>query len=366
MLWDALESDEKAMLKIVVFLHDAGKGRKSDHHFVGASLFKVFANKLHIDDALIKIGETLILYHTLMSKVAQREDIYNETVLLSFASHFKTKKLLDMIYILTYADMKGVGKGTYTSFNARLIKTLYTQSLDILDQKTMLDETEKRIKKETTLKRNSEFQNLSKIQQKKILKIPSNLLFLRYDTKRILAVTKKAFETETYEFAINNKKYLTIEIIRKDNFNLSYLLSKLSRLDVVHMDICKLFDGLKYFKIDFSETVSAEEIDFIEEMIRNAFKPSQSITPQIPHILSDEITIDCEHSKTYALMHLDCKDQKGLLEYIIYLFDQMGIDIATAKIHTLKNRVKDMFLIERNGNFCHNVDTIIDKLTGNK
>ena len=65
-------------------------------------------------------------------------------------------------------------------------------------------------------------------------------------------------------------------------------------------------------------------------------------------------------------MHLDCKDQKGLLEYIIYLFDQMGIDIVTAKIHTLKNRVKDMFLIERNGNFCHNVDTIIDKLTGNK
>ena len=43
-----------------------------------------------------------------------------------------------------------------------------------------------------------------------------------------------------------------------------------------------------------------------------------------------------------------------------------GIDIATAKIHTLKNRVKDMFLIEKNGNFCHNVDTITDKLTGNK
>jgi [protein-PII] uridylyltransferase len=365
-LWDTLESDERAMLKLVVFLHDAGKGRKKDHHFVGASLFKVFANKLQIDDSLISMGETLILYHTLMSKVAQREDLYSEAVIFSFASHFKTKKLLDMIYILTYADMNGVGPGIYNSFNAKLLKTLYNHSLDALGQTTIIDETEKRLKKELTLKRNSEFLKLSRMQQKMILQIPSNLLFLRYNTNRILAISKKAFETKTYEFAIINEKYLTIEIIRKDDFNISYLLSKLSNLDVVNMDICKLFDGLKYFKIDFSETVDLEDIGFIEEMIHNAFKTGQSSMLKIPHIQSDEIKIDCEHSKTYALMHLDCKDQKGLLAYIIYLFDQMGIDIATAKIHTLKNRVKDMFLIERNGNFCHNVDTIIDKLTGKK
>jgi [protein-PII] uridylyltransferase len=365
-LWKSLNSDEKAMLKLVVFLHDAGKGRKRDHHFVGASLFKVFAQKLQIEDALIKMGEILIMYHTLMSKVAQREDIYSETIILSFASHFKTKKLLDMIYILTYADMNGVGPGTYNSFNAKLIKTLYTHSLDVLGQTTIIDETEKRLKKELTLKRNSEFLKLNRTQQKKILQIPSNLLFLRYDPKRILAVTKRAFETKNYEFSINNEKYLTIGIIRKDDFNLSYLLSKLSSLDVVNMDICKLFDNLKYFKIDFSQTVSTEDISFIEEMIHNAFKTAKSSPPQIPHIDPSEIQIDCDHSKTYAAMHLNCKDQKGLLAYIINIFDEMGIDIATAKIHTLKSRVRDMFLIEKHGNFCHNVETIIDKLTGSK
>ncbi len=365
-LWETLSNDEKAMLKLVVFLHDAGKGRKRDHHFVGASLFKVFSQRLQIEESLINIGETLITYHTLMSKVAQREDIYSETVILSFASHFKTKKLLDMIYIVTYADMNGVGEGTYNSFNAKLIKTLYKQTLAVLGQTTILDETEKRLKKELTLQRNADFQVLSKIQQRKILHIPSNLLFLRYNTKRILAITKKAFETKNYEFSINNDKYLTIEVIRRDDFNLSYLLAKLSSLNVVNMDISKLFDDLKYFKIDFSQTVDAEDIGFIEEMIHNAFKPGKISTPQIPHIDPSEIQIDCEHSKTYAAMHLNCKDQKGLLAYIINIFDDMGIDIATAKIHTLKSRVRDMFLIEKHGNFCHNVETIIDKLTGNE
>ena len=365
-LWESLSNDEKAMLKLVVFLHDAGKGRKRDHHFVGASLFKVFAQKLQIEESLIGMGETLIMYHTLMSKVAQREDLYNENVILSFASHFKTKKLLDLIYILTYADMNGVGPGTYNSFNAKLIKTLYKQTLGVLGQTTMLNEAEKRLKKELTLQRNADFKALSKIQQKKILQIPSNLLFLRYDTKRILAITKKAFKTKNYEFSINNDKYLTIEIIRKDDFNVSYLLSKLSNLDVVQMDICKLFDDLKYFKIDFSQTVTTEDIGFIEEIIHNAFKTGKKSTLQIPDIKPSEIEIDCEHSKTYASMHLNCKDQKGLLAYVINIFDEMGIDIATAKIHTLKSRVRDMFLIEKHGNFCHNVETIIDKLTGSK
>ncbi|MBT8348150.1 MAG: HD domain-containing protein [Sulfurovum sp.] len=365
-LWEALSNDEKAMLKLVVFLHDAGKGRKRDHHFVGASLFRIFAQKLQIEDVLIKMGETLILYHTLMSKVAQREDIYSERVIVSFASHFKTKKLLDMIYVLTYADMNGVGPGTYNSFNAKLLKTLYKHSLNVLGQTTIIDETEKRLKKELSLKRNSQFLKLTRTQQKKILQIPSNLLFLRYNTTHILAVTQKAFETKNYEFILSNTKHLTIEIIRRDDFDLSYLLAKLSNLDVVNMDICKLFDELKYFRIDFSETVNEEDIGFIEEMIHNTFDTVQSSSPKIPYIYANEIEINCDHSETYAVMYLNCEDQKGLLAFVINLFDSMGIDIVTAKIHTLKNRVRDMFLIEKNGNFCHNVDTIKDKLTGNK
>ena len=362
-LFDAFTPDEKAMLKLVTFLHDAGKGRKRDHHYVGASLFKVFANKLHVDPQLIKMGETLILYHTLMSNIAQREDLYNEKVILGFASHFKTQKLLDMIYVLTYADMSGVGKDIYNSFNARLIKTLYRQSVEVLGRTAMLDEAAKRAKKESSLKRNKDFLVLKKSEQKKILQMPSNLLFLRYKPQRILDISKKALETETYTYHISNKDYLTLEIIRAENFNLSYLLSKLSNLDIVNMDICKLFNELKYFKIDFAQKVDADEIGFIEEFIHHSFENFRESIPYVPTIHKKDIDIDCEHSKTYAIMHLKSQNQKGLLAFIIEMFDEMDIDIVTAKVHTLKNRVRDMFLIEKNGNFCHNVDEILDKLT---
>jgi len=363
-LFETLNPKEKAMLKLVTFLHDAGKGRKRDHHFVGATLFKVFASKLEVDPDLIKMGETLIHYHTLMSNVAQREDLYSEKVILAFASHFKTQKLLDMIYILTYADMNGVGAGTYNSFNARLIKTLYMRSIEALSHTIMLDKAAKRNKKEQTLKKHPDFLALKRSEQKKILQIPSNLLFLRYSPERIVAIAQKGFQTKEYEFLISNDKYLTIELIRSKSFNLGYFLSKLSNLDVVNMDICKLFDDLKYFKIDFSIKVDKEDMLLIEEILHNSFDDSKKSKLHVPVIKKKELEIDCDHSQSYAIMRLHTANQKGLLAYIIHMFDTLGIDIVSAKIHTLKNSVRDIFLIEKNGNFCHNTDKIIDKLTG--
>jgi len=310
------------------------------------------------------MGETLIYYHTLMSNVAQREDLYSEKVILTFAAHFKTQKLLDMIYILTYADMNGVGQGTYNSFNARLIKTLYLRSSEVLDHTVMLDEAAKRIKKEQTLKKHPGFLALSKIKQKKILQIPSNLLFLRYKPERIVAIAKKGFETKSYEYLISNKEYLTIEIIRKKSFNLGYFLGKLNTLEIANMDICKLFGDLKYFKIDFTSHVEKEDILLIEDILHNSFDESKKSTLHIPVIEKKEIEIDCEHSQSYAMMRIHTADQKGLLAYIINLFDEMGIDSVSAKIPTLKNSVRDSFLIEKNGNFCHNTELILDKLTG--
>jgi [protein-PII] uridylyltransferase len=308
------------------------------------------------------MGETLILYHTLMSNVAQREDLYSEKVILAFASHFKTKKLLDMIYILTYADMNGVGADTYNSFNAKLIKVLYFRSIEVLSHTTMLDEVAKRVKKEQTLKKHPNFLALKKSEQKKILQIPSNLLFLRYKTQRIIAIAKKGFETKEYEFLLSNEEYLTVEIIRSKSFNIGYFLGKLNTLDVVNMDICKLFDNLKYFKIDFSTKVSNEDILLIEEILHNSFDDSKKSILHTPIIAKKEIEIDCNHSQSNAMMRLHTTNQKGLLAYIIDVFDELSIDIVSAKIHTLKNSVRDIFLIEKNGNFCHNSDIIIDKL----
>lgn len=361
-----LTSDEKAILKLVILLHDAGKGRQKDHSQIGALLFKSYASKLGFDIELIKIGELLILNHTLMSKVAQREDLYNEIIVMKFASRFVDKKTLDMLYLLTIADISAVGSGVLGSFTLKLLKTLYDNSLLALESNELLSDTAKRLKKEELLKKSESFITLEPKIQTAILSIQSNLPFLRYKVDEIINLGKMAFELNgDYTYKISNTETLTIEIVRATSLQLGYLLGRLSHIEVANMEICRLFNDLKYFKIEYNEQITDGDMQLLDEIIRKSFDKNQAINLKKPEILANEIDIDCDYSNTYASMKLNTKNQKGLLAYIANIFDELDVDIESAKLHNVKNRTRDTFLIQKNGNFCHNMKLILNKLTEN-
>ena len=363
-LYKNLTQREKLFIKVVTLIHDAGKGRKRDHSIVGTLLFKSFAKRLNFSEEELHIGKNLILYHTLMSITAQREDLHSEQVILKFSAHFPTPKELNFIYILTYADMNGVGNKTiYNDFNSRLINTLYLQSSLVVSNVKLLQETTKRVKKERKLKELESFKTLPKSLQKKVLKINSDLFFIKNTPQRIINIVQKAHQLKDYEFVISNNKFLTIEILRKKNLDLSYLLHKLSNLNLVQMDIYKLFSGIKYFRLDFDETVSEGDYIHLNEIITDALKTVHTLKLKKPQISTKNIFIDCNHSKEHAMLQLQGTDQKGLISYMIKIFDRINVDISSAKIHTKMNKVNDLFLIEKNGNFCHNTDTILKELT---
>ncbi len=362
-MYAKLSKEERHLLKIIVLLHDSGKGRKKDHALVSVSLFRIFANKLGIDTTQIEMGVRLIRYHDLMSVTAQREDLYSEKTILQFASIFNTKKQLDMIYLLTYADMSGVGGNIYNSFTAKLLHKLYQESILSLAHNKILSMTTRKLKKIASLKNNKDFLALTKGVQKKLLSIQSNELFVFNSTNRILAITKTAATTDEFSYYVTHEPTLMIEIIIRKNLNVGYLLSKLSRINILHLQIAKLFNNLKYFRIEFAQSVDESEIDLIKNIIEDSFDQSKKVKLQKPIIKRSEIEIECNHSREYGALKIGTKDQKGLLAYLMYIFDKLDIDIASTKIHTGKHRVNDLFLIQKNGNFCNNTERIIEQLT---
>ncbi len=359
-----LSKDEKALLRLVVFFHDIGKGRKKDHREIGATIIRHQAKKLGFNEKHIEAGATLVKYHTDMSNTASREDIYNEKVILSFVSKLKDKKLLKMLYILTYCDMKAVNEKIYSPFFASLLKELYFISLDAFEKEELIDETSRRLRKENRLKKSKEFKGLPKDLQRDILKISSNIFFIKYNPSQIIQISKWAhnLKTKEYDYKVDVSSHLSITIIRKHELNLGYLLGKLSSLNVASMDIFKLFGGIKYFKIDFLENIEKDELLYIKEIVENSFDMSKKIFFKTPVIYEKELHFDCKHSKTYAKMALHTKDQKAIIAHIISIFDHFGVDISTAKIQTIKNRTHNLFLIEKNGKFCDNLEKIKEKI----
>ncbi len=362
-IYDRITPDRKALLKLVVLLHDCGKGRSRDHSIVGAELFAVYAKKIGLTQEEIKLGRELILYHTKMSVVAQREDLHSEQTILKFASIFSTQERLDLIYLLTYSDMRAVGGRVYNDFTAKLLYNLYRLASVAIVESGKLSETTKRVKREKSLVKSEEFKSLPKPLQRRLLSIPSDLLFIKYPPEKIIEIAKKSYRLEDYIYSIENSNYLTIEIIRKDNLDLSYLLSKLIRLELVNLDIFKLFDGVKYFNLEFREVVDSSEISYIEDILYKSLNGVIELKLPKPQIEADEIEIDCKHSREHAIMRVNTKRQKGLLCYIMDIFEKFKIDITSSKIFTKLNRVSFLFLIEKNGNFCNNTEHIIKDLT---
>jgi [protein-PII] uridylyltransferase len=363
-LYTPLSLNDKILLKSVILLHDTGKGRKQDHSEVGTKLIVPFIKNLKLSASTHERAALLVRHHITMSNVAYRENLYSEKTLYQFMSKIKTPENLKLLYILTYADINGVGLGTYTSFGANLLHELYEASLEISSQNDRLTDAIKRQNKERRLLGDANFSLLSKVEQKKILSIESNLFFFKHSPDEIMALSKEAFECQTFTYQLNIDGGLIIHIFRKIPLNLGYLLGKLSYLDVASMDIFTLFDGIKYFKIEFLQRPKEGTMEQIEQIVEDAFDMSKKLDLQKPMIKPSEITLDCEHSIHYAQLNLNTANQRGLLAYFVQLFDEAQINIATAKIHTDKNRARDHFLIEKQNRMCDNARKIIAKLVG--
>ncbi len=361
-LFNKLSNDEKALLRLVIFFHDIGKGRRGNHSELGAKIFRAYAKKLEFSKQGIMTGTTLIKIHTLMNNTASREDIYNEKIVLAFVSKVKSINALNMLYILTYVDINGVGKDVYSNFNANLLKELYQRSLRVFEKPELIDEVASRLRRENILKKNEKFQEFSPTLKRKILNISSNFFFLKHKSEQIIKITKLAFETQTFIYKIQTKPYLTIEVIKNKDFNIGYLLGKLGFINLVNMEIYKLFDEKKYFKLEFDEDVYDDDITQIKELIENSFDMSRKTKLIKPMILPDDIDLDCEHSMTYAQMQINTKDQKGLMAYVMSRFDEENIDIVMAKIQTIKKRTRNLILIEKTLYLCENKNKILEGL----
>jgi len=361
-LFDKLDENEKLLLKIVVLFHDTGKGRIQDHSEVGAKLIAAFVKKLDLPVDLQERAVILVKHHILMSNVAFKENIHNEKTLYKFMSNLKDEKNLKLLYILTYADINGVGGDIYSSFNAKLLYDLYLSALEVSQNSDRITDAKKRLIIEKRVKNLEEFKQMPRTLQKKTLTIESNLFFFKHSPQDIIKIAIKAKETKNYQFSLDNDKSLTIEIYRKVPINIGFLLSTLSHLDVGSMEIFTLFDEIKYFKIEFKENVDGSELIEVQNIIDAAFDMDRVVENRKIEIKKDEITIDCEHSLTHAELNVNTKNQIGLLAYMMDAFEKLGINITSAKIHSTKHKVRDSFLMSKQNKICNNVEKIYDLL----
>jgi len=122
----------KELLHLALLLHDAGKGYPEAHSLVGARLAGDVCRRLCMSESRTDIVQFLVLRHLEMADLAFRHDISDERVLMEFSRKVGTADKLRMLYVLTVADVSGVGRDVWNNWKAELLTDLYGRLMMIL------------------------------------------------------------------------------------------------------------------------------------------------------------------------------------------------------------------------------------------
>ena len=120
------------VLMLGLLFHDLGKGLGPDHSARGGELVRAYAQRISLDPGDARDVEWLVLAHLRMSMISQRRDLEDAELVESFAREVETAERLDMLYLLTYADMASVSPENWTKWKAHLLRTLYEKTRSAL------------------------------------------------------------------------------------------------------------------------------------------------------------------------------------------------------------------------------------------
>jgi len=129
-LRDALsEVVDPARLTLALLLHDVGKGRGGGHVAKGTRIAADVCARLGLAQDVTEDVLFLVSKHLVMSRVSQRRDLTDRALLDGFAETVGTVDRLNMLYLLTAADIRGVGPGTWNEWKASLLADLHAKTL---------------------------------------------------------------------------------------------------------------------------------------------------------------------------------------------------------------------------------------------
>jgi [protein-PII] uridylyltransferase len=122
------------VLYLALLLHDAGKAKRdSDHAASGARLALGAAQRLGLDESTTVALQLLIRHHLLMSRISQRRDLDDPSVIRNFAAQVGSVEHLNMLTLHTLADSLGTSDQLWNGFKDSLLLQLFSKTRNHLE-----------------------------------------------------------------------------------------------------------------------------------------------------------------------------------------------------------------------------------------
>ena len=359
--------DRHWLLYIAALFHDIAKGRGGDHSKLGMPDARRFCREHGLPDEDTALVVWLVEHHLSMSNVAQKQDLADPGVVRGFADLAGNERRLTALYLLTVADIRGTSPKVWNGWKGKLLEDLYNSSLRLLrgdapHQALGIAERQEEARRLLRLF------GLRQEVEDAFWRELDTVYFLRHDAEEIAWHTRTLYHRPAPERAVVKARLLHIGeeglqvmVYAPDQPHLfARLCGFFSRLgySIVEAKIHTTRNGYaldSFMLLDpdgalaYRDMISLIEHDLSEKLAAGAETvqvSSSRLSRQMRNFpITPEVQIRSTEKTGQCLLSIVAADRPGLLHTVANTLDEHNINIHTAKIATLGERVEDTFLI---------------------
>ncbi len=365
---------EKRTLHLALLIHDLGKGYLEDHSEVGLRIAERTAKRLRLPQREADALKFLVHKHLLMSHLAFRRDTSDDQLIVRFAVDAGSPDVLQMLYVLTAADLAAVGPGVFNQWKAEVLADLYQRTMRHLSGNSPSAGAEERrvsIAKLINAHADSSGEDDKHWFASQVAALPSSFLFsmpaqrLAETLRQLRGLprgevrTQSLYlgETDTVEYIIGTHEDITPGVFHKLTGGLTS-----QGLEILSADINTLADGLVLDRFvvhdpDFTGSPPEERMQAVSARLAAALKGDQqpafrrmwsSIKQESRKNLEQwptRVRVDNSTSDNYTILDIFASDRTGLLYTIARTLFELDLSVSLAKIGTYLDQVVDVLYV---------------------
>lgn len=362
------------ILSMGLLFHDIGKGEGGNHSVVGAAIASRVAMRLGYDEEERQTIEFLVLSHLMMPHLSQRRDLEDRHLILEFTKTVAEIDRLNMLYILTWGDIRAVSAESWTDWKGSLLNRLY--------EKTKAAFEESLLSAENASKRGSDLRKaiLSRMQNKiQPEKLESFLAGISprylvahsddeiYEHFHLLSAQDEA----NFIFQVKELPNAEVDQILIYTYSNPRVLALVTGVMLAHginildMEVFTLSQGFIFIKMrvqtESKITIAKAGIkgklednlravftgkSRVDDLIAKRKRPSYMMTKRPIQKAETKVDIDNDVSPYFTIIDVYTHDRLGLLYDIIKCLSEQSCYVEVSKISTKVEQVVDSFYVK--------------------
>ena len=358
--------ERRWLLYIAALYHDIAKGRGGDHSHLGSSDVRSFCNRHGLAKEDRELVQFLVENHLAMSHVAQKQDVHDPEVLRAFAEKVKTERRLVALYLLTVADVRGTSPKVWNAWKGKLLEDLYRAARRVLTGEPLARDAAL-AEKQAEAARLLRLYALSDAVKDRLWASLDITYFLRHDAQEI------AWHTRNLHYRVDSEKPVVKARLAPFGEGLQVMIYTRDR-EALFARICGYFDRAGFdiaeakvhttrngYALDtfvvmgqgrdahYQDRIAMIEAELADELKSDAplgAPRGGRLSRRVRHFpISPSVDIRPDERGAYQVLSVVASDRPGLLYGIARTLARYHINLQTARINTLGDRVEDVFLV---------------------